>query len=553
MHHRVKKIAVGTFYVSPRSPHKDATLDHIIESIHLLRARYDNEIHFLLGGDLNRLAIEPILDSYGALKQVISTGTRGDAILENIITDLHSFYHPPTTLAPLQVDTGKKGSDSDHQVVIFATLSNFNYQRSRDKKTITTRPLPNSAFISFGQDITKHTWDEVMQTKDVDSKVVNFHQTLRNKLEKHFPTKTVKISTLDKKWFNPSLKLLHRKVQREFYKHRQSTKWKRLKKKFKKMKRKAIKSFYSKFVTDLKQSEPGKWYKMAKRIGAIDQMNPVDIKVEELEGLDNKSCAEMIAKSFASVSQEYSPISLESLPSYRPIQKPPQVEEFSVYEKINKLKNTKSTFHIDLPNKVRKEFSVDLTPPLADIINTSLEEGVYPQLWKYEYISPIPKVTHPKIMKDLRKISSISDYSKVYESFLKDWLMEDITPNIDIGQYGGQKGMGTEHMLVCLVNRILTLLDNNTKPTVVVAAMVDWTAAFDRQDPTLAIEKFLKMGVRPSLIPVLISYLTNRKMRVKFNGKISEEHNLIGGGPQGTLLGLLEYLIVWTVRIGLNI
>ena len=114
VHHRVKKIAVGTFYVSPRSPHKDATLDHIIESIHLLRARYDNEIHFLLGGDLNRLAIEPILDSYGALKQVISTGTRGDAILENIITDLHSFYHPPSTLAPPQVDTGKKGSDTDH-------------------------------------------------------------------------------------------------------------------------------------------------------------------------------------------------------------------------------------------------------------------------------------------------------------------------------------------------------------------------------------------------------------------------------------------------------
>jgi hypothetical protein len=33
----------------------------------------------------------------------------------------------------------------------------------------------------------------------------------------------------------------------------------------------------------------------------------------------------------------------------------------------------------------------DLTSPLTDIINTCLTEGVYPQLWKYKYISPVPK------------------------------------------------------------------------------------------------------------------------------------------------------------------
>ena len=180
---------------------------------------------------------------------------------------------------------------------------------------------------------------------------------------------------------------------------------------------------------------------------------------------------------------------------------------------------------------------------MTDIINKSLRVGEYPKLWKQEFISPVPKVTHPKTIKDLRKISSTSDYSKVYESFLKDWIMEDISPNIDIGQFGGQAGMGTEHMLVCLVNRILTLLDNNTDPTVVIAAMVDWASAFDRQDPTLGIQKFLKMGVRTSLIPVLISYLTERKMRVKYNDELSDEYDLIGGGPQGTLLGGIEYLV----------
>ena len=67
---------------------------------------------------------------------------------------------------------------------------------------------------------------------------------------------------------------------------------------------------------------------MAKKIGAIDQMNNGEIRVDELEGLDNQLCAEKIAESFATVSNEYSPINIDALPCYRSTQKPPQVEEY---------------------------------------------------------------------------------------------------------------------------------------------------------------------------------------------------------------------------------
>ena len=112
---------------------------------------------------------------------------------------------------------------------------------------------------------------------------------------------------------------------------------------------------------------------------------------------------------------------------------------------------------------------------------------------------------------------------------------------MDSGQYGGLPGIGTEHMVVCRVDRILKLLDRNTDRSAVIMAGLDWSAAFDRQDPTLAIKKFIKLGVRPSLIPLLVSYLTDRRMKIKFNGELSEFLALIGGGPQGTLLGQLEY------------
>ena len=99
-------------------------------------------------------------------------------------------------------------------------------------------------------------------------------------------------------------------------------------------------------------------------------------------------------------------------------------------------------------------------------------------------------------------------------------------------------------MLVCFIDRILKLLDSHPDKSAVIATSLDWAAAFDRQDPTLAVLKLIKMGVRPSLIPLLISYLSERKMQVKFNGEMSDFLILIGGGPQGTLLGLLEYLIL---------
>jgi hypothetical protein len=72
--------------------------------------------------------------------------------------------------------------------------------------------------------------------------------------------------------------------------------------------------------------------------------------------------------------------------------------------------------------------------------------------------------------------------------------MEDVSGNIDIGQFGGQPGIGTEHMIVCLVDRILKLLDRNSDRSAVIMTSLDWSAAFDRQDPTIAIQKFIKLG-----------------------------------------------------------
>ena len=382
-----------------------------------------------------------------------------------------------------------------------------------------------------------------MGEENIDQKVTNFHKTLRTKLEECCPEKTVMVSYLDKKWMTPQLKNLNRRLNREFFKNRKSPNWKKLKGRCKKQKRKTIKLFYTNYVSELKETNPGKWYSMAKRLGTDQNSRDSRLKVECLKGLGDQEAAEEVAKHFSSISQEYLPLDTAQLPAYLPAQDVLQVDEEHIAERIYKLKSRKSTQPCDIPSKLRKMYPCELATPMTDIINKCLSQHHYPRPWKHEWVVPAEKVPNPATVKDLRKISLTSEFSLVFEGVIKDWLMEDISPNLDPSQFGNQKGTSTEHMIVCLMDRVLQLLDNNNNESAVIAALVDWSSAFDRQDPTLAIQKFIKMGVRSSLIPILASYLTDREMQVRYNDSYSGTHSLPGGGPQGSLVGLIEYFV----------
>ena len=80
---------------------------------------------------------------------------------------------------------------------------------------------------------------------------------------------------------------------------------------------------------------------------------------------------------------------------------------------------------------------------------------------------------------------------------------------MNLSQFGARKGTGTEHLIVTFVDRVLKMLDSITSRSAVIAAIVDWPAAFDRLDPTITIPKSIKIGVRPLFIPIFISYMYN--------------------------------------------
>ena len=67
----------------------------------------------------------------------------------------------------------------------------------------------------------------------------------------------------------------------------------------------------------------------------------------------------------------------------------------------------------------------------------------------------------------------------------------------------------------------MKLLDSAAGKAAVIAASCDWSEAFDRQDPTIVTSKFIKLNLRPSLVSLLISYMSDRQMKVKFGEKVS--------------------------------
>ena len=89
--------------------------------------------------------------------------------------------------------------------------------------------MPDSQIINFEKALIDFPWHEAFKNKSVDEKVETFHNQLRTTLDLIFPEKTTQMSNLDREWMSPEIKQLHRAMQREYYKHRKSTKYMKLK------------------------------------------------------------------------------------------------------------------------------------------------------------------------------------------------------------------------------------------------------------------------------------------------------------------------------------
>ena len=161
-----------------------------------------------------------------------------------------------------------------------------------------------------------------------------------------------------------------------------------------------------------------------------------------------------------------------------------------------------------------------------------------------EHQLAIPKVSPPLSEDDTRNIASTAFLSKQYESFIGDWIFPYIEPFLDPGQCGGLKGSSITHYLVKLLHFVHSYLDLK-QPHAVLLALIDLEKAFNRVSHQLVIEDLADMHVPGWLLLILISYLTDRSMFMRYKGATSTRQLLPGSTPQGAFLGILLFIIIF--------
>ena len=114
---------------------------------------------------------------------------------------------------------------------------------------------------------------------------------------------------------------------------------------------------------------------------------------------------------------------------------------------------------------------------------------------------------------------------------------------MDHSQYGGRRGTYTNHYLIDFISFILYNQDL-TEPLAVLAAMVDFKKAFNRQNHLILITLLGDMGIPGWLLNLVVGFLQERELILSYKGAKSGVKEMPGGGPQGTVLGMSLFIIL---------
>ena len=179
---------------------------------------------------------------------------------------MHKFYHSPLIIPSVQPDYVGQGVQSDHSVPLCLPNINPCAPAKRNYVTITSRPLPESQIRLFGQWLIKQNWDNLDNFDDPCQQVEQFESIMSCKIDEHFPVKTFKKTHTDKPFITAKLKRLKRQRMREYCKNGKSIKYKKLAEHFTVEYYKASKDYLRKSIDSLKESNPGRMYKVIKKV-----------------------------------------------------------------------------------------------------------------------------------------------------------------------------------------------------------------------------------------------------------------------------------------------
>ena len=101
-----KNIIFGAIYYPPRARKKEKIKTHILETLHLLMARYP-EAEICIGGDKNELKLDDIVHGIPGLKQVMTPPTHKTKTIDVILTTMRDSYKQVQIINPVEADANE--------------------------------------------------------------------------------------------------------------------------------------------------------------------------------------------------------------------------------------------------------------------------------------------------------------------------------------------------------------------------------------------------------------------------------------------------------------
>ena len=197
-----------------------------------------------------------------------------------------------------------------------------------------------------------------------------------------------------------------------------------------------------------------------------------------------------------------------------------------------------------IPTRTLKACTEELVPVITSLLNSSLLQGIFPNVFKEGRCLPKIKKTNPdkEEFDNFRQITNFAFVSKIIERTVAHQCDHYLAMNhlyLKL-QEAYQQFHSTETALLRVQNDILRAIDDKK----VILVLLDLSAAFDTVDHNILLSRLqTQYGFTDTVIKWFESYLQGRSKRVVIGSTESNLQPVISGVSQGSVLGPLLFIL----------